>query len=48
MTTSVGYNYLYELGYIEKCLTQWYEVCWKKIEHENNNYNNNKDNLNTY
>jgi hypothetical protein len=25
LTTSVGYNYLYELGYIEKCLTQWYE-----------------------
>ncbi|KAG4089215.1 hypothetical protein H8356DRAFT_1280404 [Neocallimastix lanati (nom. inval.)] len=25
LTTSVGYNYLYELGYIEKCLTHWYE-----------------------
>jgi len=25
LTTSVGYNYLYEMGYIEKCLTQWYE-----------------------
>ncbi|ORX85670.1 hypothetical protein BCR32DRAFT_229549 [Anaeromyces robustus] len=25
LTTSVGYNYLYELGFIEKCLTQWYE-----------------------